>query len=363
MPGKNVYRIHPEYKSEENPFYPAQYNLFTEEPEAVPIIIEEQPEGEIRVDERVTISSDLIEELCLRGITLHFLSGMNKPYAMVTSHMLTATIEARREQIEAIKDQRSLELSKAIVFGKITNQERLLRYFGKYIKGADLERFKTIESLTKELRKLREKVKTIIGNHINEKRNTLIGIEGTAGRLYWDRDIDPKVEFFGRQTKGAIDPLNSLFNYGYGILYSTVWGSLVNAGLEPFAGFLHVDRPGKPSLVLDLIEEFRQPVVDRVVIAHVKLGQDIKITDGLLDADTRKIIGEKILGKLESVETYKGKKYQIRSIIQMQARNLASFFNKSGCSLIPNEEGTMRRAEVQKSVRKKAIGVKRKGIF
>lgn len=329
MPGKNVYRIHPEYKSEENPFYPAQYNLFTEEPEAVPIIIEEQPEGEIRVDEGVTISSDLIEELCLRGITLHFLSGVNKPYAMITSHMLTATIEARREQIEAMKDQRSLEFSKAIVFGKITNQEKLLRYFGKYIKGADPEKFKTIESLTKELRKLREKVKTIIGNHIDEKRNTLIGIEGTAGRLYWDvlkEILIQKVEFFGKLTKGAIDPVNSLFNYGYGILYSTVWGSLVNAGLEPFAGFLHVDRPGKPSLVLDLIGEFRQPVIDRVVIAHFNLGQDIKITDGLLDADTRKIIGEKILGKLESVETYKGKKYQIRSIIQMQARNLASFF-------------------------------------
>jgi CRISPR-associated protein Cas1 len=65
--------------------------------------------------------------------------------------------------------------------------------------------------------------------------------------------------------------------------------------------------------------------VDRVVIAYINLGQDIKMTDGLLDADTRKIIGEKILARLESPERYKGKKYQIRSIIQIQARNLASF--------------------------------------
>lgn len=276
----------------------------------------------------VTISSDLIEELCLRGITLHFLSGMNKPYAMITSPMLTATIEARREQIGAMKDQRSLEFSKAVVFGKITNQERLLRYFGKYIKEADPERFKIIESIAKDLKELREKVKTVTGNHIDEKRNTLIGIEGTAGRLYWEgvkEILMQKVEFFGRQTRGALDPINSLLNYGYGILYSIVWGALVYAGLEPFAGFLHVDKPGKPSLVLDLIEEFRQPVVDRVIIAHVNLGKDIKISDGLLDADTRKTIGEKILGRLESVETYKGKKYQIRSIIQMQARNLSSF--------------------------------------
>lgn len=121
------------------------------------------------------------------------------------------------------------------------------------------------------------------------------------------------MEFFGRQTRGAINPVNLLLNYGCGILYTTVWGALVNTGLEPFAGFLHVDRAGKPSLVLDLIEEFRQPVVDRVVIAHINLGQEIKITDGLLDADTRKIIGEEILGRLESHEKYKGKKSGIFS--------------------------------------------------
>ncbi len=382
MAEAKVQRIHPEYKPEEKPLPPAQYNLFTGEAEAIPVLIEEQPEDELAVDEGitllktgdtsqiilsgygiflskksermlvrkgkdviyqfplfrlkdvviaskgVTISSDLIEELCLRGIALHFLSGLNKPYAMITSPMLTATIEARREQIEAMKDRRGLEFSKTVVYGKITNQERLLRYFGKYIKESAPERFRIIEAFVKELKYLRGKVKTITGNNIDEKRNTLIGIEGTAGRLYWEgvkEILTHRTEFFGRQTRGAIDPVNSLLNYGYGILYSIVWGAIINAGLEPFAGFLHVDRPGKPSLVLDLIEEFRQPVVDRVVIAYVNLGQDIKIVDGLLDADTRKIIGEKILGRLESIETYKGKKYQIRSIIQMQARNLASF--------------------------------------
>ena len=382
MTGIKIQRIHPEYKPEEKIQHPAQFNLFTGEAEVIPLLIEEQIEDELSIDEGitliktgdtsqiilsgfgiflskksermlvrkgkdviyqfpffrlkdvvivskgVTISSDLIEELCLRGISIHFLSGLNKPYAMITSPMLTATIEARREQFEAMKDQRSLEFSKAIVYGKITNQERLLRYFGKYINETDLDKFEIINSITEELRDLRKKTKTITGNNIDEKRNTLIGFEGTAGRLYWNgvkEILIQKVEFFGRQTRGALDPVNSLFNYGYGILYSTVWGALVYAGLEPFAGFLHVDRPGKPSLVLDLIEEFRQPVVDRVIIAYINLGQDIKIIDGMLDANTRKSIGEKILTRLETLETYKGKKYQIRSIIQMQARRLASF--------------------------------------
>jgi CRISPR-associated protein Cas1 len=122
--------------------------------------------------------------------------------------------------------------------------------------------------------------------------------------------------------------VNSLLNYGYGILYGLVWGAVLNAGLEPFAGFLHVDRPGKPSLVLDLVEEFRQPVVDRPVLAHINLGEMMRMEGGMLDTETRKAIGAKILGRLESQESYRGKKYQVKSIIQMQARHLATFLRE-----------------------------------
>jgi CRISPR-associated protein Cas1 len=69
----------------------------------------------------------------------------------------------------------------------------------------------------------------------------------------------------GREGRGAQDPLNSLLNYGYGILYGQVEQAIILAGLDPYAGFLHADRPGKPSLTLDLIEEFRQVAIDRVV--------------------------------------------------------------------------------------------------
>ncbi len=140
----------------------------------------------------------------------------------------------------------------------------------------------------------------------------MMGMEGKAGRLYWTgvkEIIKNKIEFFGRETRGAIDPVNSLLNYGYGILYSIVWGTVLNAGLEPFAGFLHVDRSGKPSLVLDLTEEFRQPVVDKVVISYINLGQKIKLEDGLLDVETRKHFADKINERLDSSENYAGKKY------------------------------------------------------
>jgi len=281
----------------------------------------------------ITVSSDLLQELCVRGIRLSFLDYSGQPYAMVTSPMLTATVQTRREQILALGDKRGVEFCKAVVLGKIKNQERLLRYFAKHIKNENEERFKKIEAAVSQLRRLWKKVPAIDAASVTEGRGTLMGTEGTAGRLYWEgvkEIIGHRVEFLGREHQGATDAVNALLNYGYGILYSQVWGAVLNAGLEPFAGFLHVDRPGKPSLVLDLVEEFRQPVVDRAVIAYVNLGISIGMKDGLLDGDTRKNIGQRVVERLGASEPYQGKQYQIRSIIQMQARRLAGFLRGNG---------------------------------
>jgi CRISPR-associated protein Cas1 len=276
----------------------------------------------------ISLSSDLISELCQRGIRLSFLSGNGRPYAMISSPMLTATIISRREQILAFNDHRGLEFSRIIVQGKIKNQEKLLRYFGKYLKQSSPEKFNKICRIAEKLKSLQHKARSIKGANIQEARDSLNGLEGTSGRLYWagvKEIIGEKIEFLGRVHQGAIDEVNSLLNYGYGILYSTVWGAVLNAGLEPFAGFLHTDRPGKPSLVLDLVEEFRQPVVDRVVISHINLGMAIKMKEGLLDSETRKTIGAKVLERLDSTVVFQNKTYKIRSIIQLQARNLVAF--------------------------------------
>ena len=281
----------------------------------------------------IALSSDLIEELCERGVRVSFLDNRGQPYALLSSPMLSATVHARREQLLAFHDGRGLAFAQAVVSGKIANQERLLRYFGKYMKKADPGRFQAIEHAAKALKAQRTKAAAVQGNCIDEVRDSLMGIEGLAGRLYWEgvrTIIGQRVEFFGREHRGATDAVNSLLNYGYGILYSQVWGAVLNAGLEPFAGFLHVDRPGKPSLVLDLVEEFRQPVVDRAVIAHLNLGEEVKLVQGLLETETRKALVERVMERLLATETYQGKRYQVRSILQMQARRLASFLRGEG---------------------------------
>jgi CRISPR-associated protein Cas1 len=282
----------------------------------------------------ISLSSDLIEALCERGIRVAFLKGGRgggEPFAMLQSAGLGATIKTRREQLEAARDERGLNLSRAIVEGKIRNQRALLLYFGKYLKTANPARFQVLAKAVAALKAQAAQARAVSGGNVDEARASLMGVEGVAGRLYWSavaEVVKDRTTFLGREHRGATDEFNSLVNYGYGILYAQVWGAVVNAGLDPFGGFLHVDRPGKPSLVLDLVEEFRQPVVDRVVIARVNLGEPVHMSDGLLDVETRAGLADKVLARLDAREPFDGKRYQVRSIIQMQARRVAAFLRR-----------------------------------
>jgi len=204
----------------------------------------------------VSFSSDLLEELCERGIRVAFLSGGGKPFALVTSPMLTATVETRRAQMECGGNPTGADLCRWIVAGKLHNQEKLMRYFAKSREG---ERKSSLEDAAKALRNLRRSALAVEGQNPAEVRGELMGLEGTGGRMYWKeiKNMLPSdLGFTSRSHQGATDGVNAALNYGYGILTSHVWGAAMNAGLEPFAGFLHVDRSGKPSLVLDLWRSF-----------------------------------------------------------------------------------------------------------
>jgi CRISPR-associated protein Cas1 len=130
----------------------------------------------------------------------------------------------------------------------------------------------------------------------------------------------------GRTGRGATDPVNAALNYGYGILYGQVERAVVLAGLDPYAGFIHADRPGKPSLVLDLVEEFRAPAVDRVIFAMINRNSKLEMdTENLLVQETRRAVAGNVLERLDKPERYERKKMALRHVIQTQARHIATF--------------------------------------
>ena len=310
----------------------------------------------------VSVSSDLIQACTERGIEISFLSFNGKPYAKLNSPSLTATVISRREQLAAYHDERGLEIAKQFAAGKLKNQINLIRYFGKYRKKQApkkydelIERVKKIEGLIDEIQGVQSPTVAAPGEPpIDAARGTLLNLEGRAGALYWEcvQRLLPAGRFSARNHRGAVDDVNALLNYGYGILYSQIWSALSLAGLEPFAGFLHVDRPGKPSLVLDFIEEFRQPVVDRVVFAMInkrfkveweepdsdaaKAAHQTSKSDATtevptqrrLSRDTRRAIADRVLGRLQETERFERKEQKLSNIIQLQARHLAMFLRR-----------------------------------
>ena len=256
-----------------------------------------------------------------------FLNSSGKPYALLTSPLLTATVETRRAQIEALGNEHGAEFCRWVVAGKLRNQEKLLRYFARSREG---ERRELLERAAAQLRQLRKQALACEGGGgADAVRPSLMGYEGTGGRIYWRQIanlLPPQCGFDGRDNNPGADAVNAALNYGYGVLYSHVWGAVMNAGLEPFAGLLHVDRSGKPSLVLDLVEEFRQPVVDRAIFTWLNKGGRLALQKGLLDSSSREEVAARVLTRLTAAEQHRGKRHEVRSIIQMQARLAAGSF-------------------------------------
>lgn len=280
----------------------------------------------------VSISADALAACAEHGIPVYFISSRGDPYASVYAAGLTGTVMTRREQLRAYDDRRGLDLGIAFASGKVQNQAITLKYWAKTRKGSSegdtLTR--TADEVNDHLSGLEALQKKADATATIESiRESLMGIEGDAARRYWQavRSVVPvDYGWNTREGRGATDPVNSLLNYGYGILYGQVERALVLAGLDPFAGFVHVDRPGKPSLVLDLIEEFRQVAVDRVVFGLINRKFSVEQDeDKRLSEATRKIFAQHIIEHLESNVRYAGQNHALRQVIQMQARAITAF--------------------------------------
>lgn len=273
----------------------------------------------------ISLSADLVESACVRGIRISFLSRSGKPFALLTSPMLTATVATRRGQFAAGENGRGAEFCRWVVAGKLRNQEKLLRYFARTREGGAAE---GLVNAAGSLRKIRRASLVLPAGPLERFRPGLLGLEGSGARVYWKALAslaDPALAFTGRDPDGS-DPVNAALNLGYGILLSHVWGAVMNAGLEPFAGFLHTDRSGKPSLALDLMEELRQPIVDRAIFAWLYKGGRPVVAGDLLNPESREEVAARVLRRLAAQERYRGRDYEVRSIVQSQARLAASTF-------------------------------------
>jgi len=281
----------------------------------------------------VSLSSDALRLCAENGIPVYCLSSRGEPYAALYAAGLSGTVQTRRAQYIAYSDTRGAILAAGFAIGKIQNQAQLLKYIAKNRKEKDPDCYTALRAAAAKVEAHIKEVDAwrAVNQDLNSetRRAELLSIEGRAAQAYWEgvrQVVPPTLGWPGREGRGATDPFNAALNYGYGILYGQVERAILLAGLDPYAGFIHVDRPGKPSLVLDLIEEFRQVAIDRLVFGlanrDFKVEQDDK---GLLSSETRRALAEKVLEHLEAGVRYEGKRYPLRFVIQSQARHVAAF--------------------------------------
>jgi CRISPR-associated protein Cas1 len=304
-------------------------------------------ESVVIANQGVSLSAEAVRECTERGIPIYFISGTGTAYASLYSAGLTGTVATRRAQLEAFHSPRGLRLVLAFSMGKLHNQSNLLKYMAKYRKETAPAQYEELRLCADEvldqsieMERVREYPEFQEGTvTVDDLRQELMGLEGRAAQRYWKaiRQVLPeKYGFSTRTGRGATDPVNCALNYGYGILYGQIERALVLAGLDPYAGFLHVDRPGKPSLTLDFIEEFRPVIIDRTVFGlankGVAIDQDEKM---LLTLETRHLLAEKVQERLDSEAPFEGKRHPLRSIVQMQARHVATFLRGERPDYVP----------------------------
>jgi CRISPR-associated protein Cas1 len=285
------------------------------------------------VTSAASISVEAIRACAKFGVQIDLLDGLGDPYAKITSPYLVGTVTTRRAQMLAYINHKGLEVARHAVRARLKNQTNLLRYFGKYRREADPAAYGSIEEALPLLQALEVELESLEAPNVDVARDFLLSIEGRGGVVYWGAMaalLPQELGFPGRLGRGATDPVNACLNYGYGILYSQAAGALSTAGLEPFAGFLHTDRPGKPSLVLDFVEGFRAAVVDRAIVALLGRGWRPEFENGKLEPPSRKRIAEAVLNRLDARDTHKGKRFRLKSIMVAQARSLALFLRDEG---------------------------------
>ena len=269
----------------------------------------------------ISLSSDLILACAARGIRIFFIDWRNISVAALSGSNQHAVARFREKQFICIRDQRSAVIASEIIYSKIRNQRSVLNYFRKGLSEDSEESF-ALHSGSDSLREILRGIAHFEWLTVERWRETLLGLEGSAANIYWSSLVKAHLlpdTFLNREGRGSLEITNSMLNYGYAILMSQVWAALDNAGFELYAGFLHSFRPGKPSLVLDVMEEYRAWIVDRNIIKLRHVAQD----KSRLDSSLKKSITDGIFKTLEKSFPYHGKQVRLDNIIQRQVYRLA----------------------------------------
>ncbi|MEL6440852.1 MAG: type I-MYXAN CRISPR-associated endonuclease Cas1 [Cyanobacteria bacterium J06621_8] len=262
-----------------------------------------QQVGQIVLHSFSQISTQALHFCTYKGIGIHFVSGGGRYIGSLDNRQ--GSIQRRIRQYEALSNSEfCLSLAKKLVNCRGQGQRKFLMRS---------RRSKKLQSakLDKNIQQMQAIIKQIA--QINSIES-LLGIEGKIAALYFaalpcilSPDTPPQMRFDGRNRRPPRDRFNALLSFGYSLLIKDVMNSILSVGLEPALGFYHQPRSQAAPLALDLMEIFRVPLVDMIVVASINRQQ------WDLDADYE-IRGEQVwlseAGRRKFIELYEQRKQE-----------------------------------------------------
>ncbi|MEL9991478.1 MAG: CRISPR-associated endonuclease Cas1 [Thermoproteus sp.] len=226
----------------------------------------------------ISITTRALRALMRAGAVVAVFDQRGEPLGVFMRPVGDATGEKRRCQYAAAADGRGLQMAKTWVWRKVRGQLENIRAWRRRLSAYS----RYVEEVGRALEALRS---------ASTPRGVLEA-EAVAAEAYW-RAYGEVTGMPKRDQEGG-DPINAGLNYGYGILKALCFKSLLLAGLDPYVGFLHVDKSGRPSLVLDFMEQWRP----RVDVAVAKVAPQLEVEGGLLDHKSRLAVAAAVLEEL-----------------------------------------------------------------
>ncbi len=277
--------------------------------------------------------SSFLMGLCARnGVSISFLTEHGRFLARVNGPV-SGNVLLRRKQYRLSDDgSGAAAVAKAVVLGKVSNCRTVLLRAAR--ERAGVEEGNPLEHAILRLRRIIEEL--LKQNDVDQVR----GHEGDAARSYFDvfdeLILTAKDEFFfrGRSRRPPLDNMNALLSFLYTLLTSDTVGALEAVGLDPAVGYLHRDRPGRPSLALDLVEELRPVLADRLALTLVNRQQvcaggfqRLETGGVTMDEETRKcvLVAWQKRKQEEIVHPFLGEKIPLGLVPFVQANLLARY--------------------------------------
>ena len=277
--------------------------------------------------------SPAVMELCGgNDVSLSFLS-LNGRFRARVLGPTSGNVLLRREQYRQADDpEASADIARTIVAAKVANSrvvlQRFLRDHSENPHAADVDAaVRVLQGLIEELRR-------------TDNLARVRGIEGDAARTYFsvfDHLVTAQKEDFclhGRSRRPPLDRVNALLSFLYALATHDARSALESTGLDPAVGFLHRDRPGRPGLALDLVEEFRAFLCDRLTLSVINRRQvagkgftTSESGDVRMDDATRKtvLVAYQERKQEEMRHPFLGETTTVGLLMHLQARLLARF--------------------------------------